>query len=316
MITVPEYIHNFIMLTQTANNQVEPKSGLYLDVLEGISTKNVAEFTTEKYNSARNLVEDKSRFAASSILNEIWNELDNKISYNEWQPKSNYFTRTKITTGTTSVELQKSVSHQFAKFYIESVSFKVCDNNEITIYIKNKQGEILQTLTATADNDEMVTISVNALFDEKHLIFECDFTGRVTYKTDLQYQNTCCGYVAQKPKIRIYGNNNGTKDLYHAKGLIVNYSLQCDATSYKEQAAMMLKQAILYKCGAEVLKELVSSTRLNIITLHSKEWATAKIAEWEQLAVDFAHDEIDNIFKSLQLKDKFCIRQKSVFGSW
>lgn len=305
---------NFIALTEL-EEATPPVSGLYLDTLEGISIKNVGDFNIEKHETAIDLVESKSRFSADLVVGQVWNELRQKIAEKSWLPLKNSFT-SRAATGNCVIELLKNDTAEFAKIYVNSISFKVKDDEEVTVLIKNKEGETLKTYTETAINDEVVTIHVDTVFDEKVIYIETDLTGRNTYVTDLRYISNCCGYDVKKQRIKIAQKTDGTKNLYNAKGLTVDYCLQCNIDSYKESAALILKNAILYKCGSEVLKELVSSTRLNMITLHSKDWAEAKILEWEQTAIDLAFAEIDNIFSKLQLKDRYCIQPSRTYSIW
>lgn len=284
-----ECLKDFILSRSCANQGALPKSGLWLEMLEGISIQNVAKVDDGKYDSAKAFIQEKIDFAGQLVLEDARAMLMDEFATSE--------TKEAAKIGVLEPELGYYDAEDLDRgIYIEK---RYSPLGQIIV-------EKLTLLANTTIQGKTVTISDGIITKtfEVDLVagmpytFEVGFEGITDYLTikwntaDIEAGASSirksitrgfCGYCGgSDAPLFIQGINGSTRGM-SSYGIQADIQLKCDLKKAFCQMLDDLKFAILYKVGILILKEWQASTRLNFLTIHSDEWLELKLPEWEEL---------------------------------
>lgn len=276
LIEAPPYLHNFIGLSETFSTE-PPKSGLYLDLLEGLNVLNIADLTDEVMISARSITENKCRHAALKTLDRADVALRRMLTVARHSPQGYTGKPLAGTFGNTldtGVRLMRTAPADKAQLtYIASIEVYPMEAGEITIYVRDEQLNTIATFTANAHTPgEAVQVAIDRAFAPRKLYITS--TARLQI-IDLRNPSGCCGHThnINIPSLVVQGYKDGSIDMNFGEGFRVDACVQCSITPYYEAMARLLKQAILYQTGIEVVREWMASTRLNALVINGAEHA-------------------------------------------
>jgi hypothetical protein len=241
-------------------------SGLYIEDLEGMNLKNAANIADSRYVSGLELLQKKIKFAEKGLLQDIEgaflpyfriNSFLDEIKIGHF--KSNYLTTSanqrgvKIKTRSSrllKIRIQK-IELDFQET-LQSGQIKILDGNEITLFdfTTDSSGKaVLLPEYLSKTNEVFVVLEDNT------------FTPR-----DGQIKNGCHCYSKSTEFLIGWGWNNNSQTT-SSFGISVDALAECNNEEIICLISSRLGFPLLYKSGIEIVKEWISSDRLNPVTM-------------------------------------------------
>jgi hypothetical protein len=268
----------------------DPKSGTLINLLQGISIKNVSAGVTEEYTDAKDLLLSMIELATLQVEHDFRVALQPKWRFNSLLENES--------VGLYKSDLEKTAvnalkyrgirvrldSYRYSSFLLSTVTLKVNTSGDQTIKVYDLfTGKLLDSFDITTVAEVPVSIITNKTYNSNGqsidllIIADGDFT--FTYDAALGNKgcNSCWEYgnrfarfngaeltMADTP---ISGN---IKSISHTGGLSIGYSVACDQKPFICNMAPLLTMPTLYKAAEMVLLEMQApNDRINsIVTVH------------------------------------------------
>ncbi len=308
-------LKDFILSKGCTNNGKVPKSGLWLENLEGISVKNAAQIA-DNHQSGAQLIQEKIDFAGQLVLEDARAMLLKEFATSE--------TKEAALIGVLEPEL----------------GYYDPENADKGVYIEKRYSTlgqiVIDSLTVLADTtvtDKVITVSDGINPQE----FKVNLEAGVPTEVEVNYKgitdwvtvkwNTSdispaassirksitrgfCGYCGNSDAPIFIKGINGSNRGYSSYGIQVHMQLACSMEKAFCHLLDDLKFAMLYKVGILILKEWQSSSRLNFLSIHSDEWLQYKLPEWEELTYpQHLKSGLMNISTYLDKMDSRCFQK-------
>ncbi len=280
-------LNNIIGIDKLCTPSV-PESGLYLQNLPGITIRTADASTDEETKSGIDLINEKIKLAQSAMVQDAISFLLPKVktkSLIESDRIGEYKENSETVASEIGYLTGKKISisnYPYIEIYIESVDIKltsVVTDEKIFVYdlLTNTK---LDEFTFTSIAGSVVNIPIKKTYKtngHKLLLFigyESDLSN--SYKTNLR--STGCRNCSRTYSNR-YVSFSDAKILAasskidaniiseNTNGISISYSLNCSVESFICKQAKLLAWALLHKTGAELMRELQYSKRLNSIVL-------------------------------------------------
>lgn len=304
----------FDNLVGVANVCGNSTSGLYLNDLPGISVENADATIDSEYYSGIQLLERKIEFAQNAVINFMRSQASTKL-------------KSKTMVNSSTIGVYKSGLNTIAN-YEQGIRFKATNYNHIELYVStitaNIQytgdfdvnvydlitGNLLDTFSGISVSGEYATIQVNKAYpvnkQNLDIAFVIDGSLGQSLKTDLR-PNFCsdCHSTWNNGYTNVSGvsiQNDGNKTINHTNGLSILYSISCSVEPFVCSMANLLSWAILHKAGAEVIKEMKVSNRLNNIVLLNRDEFDGLIEAYENEYMS----SLKGVLDSMVLPNDFC----------
>jgi hypothetical protein len=315
-LNVPECYEDYITFREGCNT-TPPKSGLYLEGLEGISLKRAANIADSGYKQGVLMAEDKVIHALQVLESVVAGKLMLLQTFLPPAPPALEFCTFNDNLNGVAVEdrglqiYQNNLLSPFSSFFIEKIFVKSNTTVTKTIKVEDEVGNLLTSFSAPLIANKLHTIEANfALFGTQSYVV-MDNSDLSTYKTNCRKNSECCsGDATTRPNklfsVKGWDGSNCSGD-GNSYGIAVRGGLRCDISSLMCFILPYIKQAVLYQSGIEILNEMLASDRLNCVTIYSKEWATEKIPEWEFRVEDILNSTIPTLLQTLKERDKHCV---------
>lgn len=297
-------------------SEEKSKSGLYIENLEGIDIKNVADVTTGKFENAKDLIQNKIDFAIESVFSDLHSELHPYLtlhsaieiaSIGDFESEYNLDNE-----GQKGLKITKHKS-KLSDLIIEKVvlSFKEDVEDEELFIIDGEHEEVIE-FSATAGTRHEIELNYTAKTDE--VIIFTDMSLQLL-KGDIgnchQLSNCdACGSGGDYEHLTAvnYDFGSGSETSYF-NGIQAHCQVVCSIDKIRCSLLHTLKMPILYKSGILILQEWESTDRLNFLAIYSDEWVEKKLVEW----IDYTYpNELEKVSRSLihLLKgfDKACVQ--------
>ncbi len=301
---------------------VVPESGLYVQDLPGITLDVANAATDEETQSGIALINEKIEFAKNAIIKDAIDFLLPKVKtgsliesdtigvYKESLDKvaleAGYLTGKKV----------KIQNYPYLEFYIESLSVKLDAVVTDTIYIYDLlSNTVLDSFAFTSVSGVPVEVFVKKSYKtngQKLSLFigyPSSLAGSYITNLHLTGCNGCSGGYSNR-----YASFNDVKILSasqkieanlvsaNTNGLSINYSLSCSVESFICKMAKLFAWAILHKTGAELMRELQFSRRLNSIVIIDKK---DHIALREEFDAEYAKS-MQRILENIRIPNDAC----------
>jgi hypothetical protein len=294
-----ECIENYIGIRTLVDNCDYPPSvsGLYLEDLEGMTAANLAAIETGKVQNIatmfERLLERSGRLLSEEVKIAILPQLRTEAAI-----EGGRIGKFKNTTCGASELNLKTCLGALQRLVIESVTVKFAATGTQTITITD--GDHTETFDVVTVSGEENTVPLMYIAKTDNVVITCPATG---YKGSIgnawrfknHLNNGCWSCLCC---------NTTAKELC---GISANFTVQCDFDRLICILLPHIKMPLLYSLGIEVLKEWESSTRLNFLTIHGKEWAAAKREEWQAKRNEMLNAAMTGIIKMLQEVDRDCV---------
>lgn len=269
-----------------------PSSNLFIQDLPGVTVKLADLAADEETESGVSLINEKITFATNSILQDIreymlpYMKVKSLVENNTIGYYQDDLTAVAAEAGFRKGIQVKIDNHRYLDFYINSIKLQTNTSGATSIYIYNLiTGKLLDTIaiTTVADVPTEVFVQKSYKTENQKLNLFVAIDGNVgTYQTGLSKSQLGCttckgGYqnnyaVFQNSKIATAGpfTNVSTRATTYTTGLSINYSISCSVDVFACNISNLLAWPILHKTGAELMRELQYSRRLNSIIVIDK----------------------------------------------
>jgi hypothetical protein len=243
-----------------------PKSGLYIDDLEGINIRRAADMADSGFSSGVQLLESKISFATQLILDEMarfamphfrLNSLVDELKVGEWDDAWN-----STATFDRGVRINTRDSRML-RVRVQSVKIKI-QQPTFSGLIKILDGIETTTFPFTTDANGDAEIFPNYLSETDEIFVTTDNTAINTNKTKVKGGCKCS---TKKSEFLIANGWTGTTTAGTSFGLIVGAAAECSVDEIGCVLAQKLRFPILYRAGMEIAKEALTTDRLNSVTL-------------------------------------------------
>lgn len=277
---------------RAACSPTTPASGLYIEDLEGIDVPRIQDVNSGKWKDSEQAVEEKLLHAARLVLEEVRMGLEPI-----WIPELILETGIGGKFDASGFSTPGATPHGLRVRMVNN-SIRVVRLNEIFLEFEDDFSEIITVtdgITTVTFNDAEEVIAPAGIRSRLEINFTSS-TGivEITYpgsgirprtgSTSETYLPRDCGHCGSSGyeafTVRGYSNGTETTELY---GIAARISVECAIEKALCLVLHHLKMPILYRLGIELLKEWEASSRMNFMTIHSKDWAKEKRAEWEEI---------------------------------
>lgn len=290
-----ECLTGFFALSKSCSSQV-PKSGLYIDMLEGMNLKSISNIETGKFLTAQKFIDQKmiligekwkTDFADMLFGDMVESAMDSIISKNFCD---DYNTGQAGTAGLKIEKIPTKLSSLFIpRFYFKSHT----PANELPITVSDSTRSEVFYVTANADEEVAVEINwhssqntVSITFDDSTVgpsqqLIE-PYTGAIAYFNHWFY-NGCTGCTSKSSRyLKISGIDYNGNSISNYRGIRADVLLNCDREKMICLVAMEQKVVLLYMLGIEILNEWEAGDRFNFLAIHGKDWAKEKKIAWQE----------------------------------
>ena len=313
-INIPACYENQVTSRQ-ACPYIAPKSGRHIEDLPGLGMQAAAQIAEEKTVSGTDLIWDKNILAIQLLETQI----QQRLSYWGYMLPTMQFTRefcsfsTSNTNAPAALErglriTQNNTSSPYSCVYIETIYVKTKTAINTDIFIKDKIGNILNTINVTIPANVLTPIAANLCIYENEVFVVMDDTLIETYKADC-FNGSCCGADRASKFFSISGWN-GQNCGREGYGLSVKAGIKCNISALMCDVLPLIPNALLYQTGIEIVEELMASSRLSIVTLSEQDWAEGVKQSWEQKVSDELDVITPTFLEQLKIKDTHCVTCK------
>jgi hypothetical protein len=299
---------NFIGLSKKCDLP-EPTSQLYIDMLEGLSLKRIANIATGDQISAQELLNEKTQLVFANIEASFSDLLFNQVVAHSIDSLigpdfSNEFNDASSNVQGVRIKKRRGA---LTKIFIERLYVKSnSSHDDLEILIDDGQTETTYTIDVTGGVQSVIELDYSTTSNEVNITINNETFE--PYKGGISpfhrfWDKTCndCGcYGLQVSGI------DGQSSVTEWRGIKVDCSVQCDKEKMLCLVANHQRLGILYLVGSELMKEHVSSDRVNYLVINGKEWAAAKAQEWEAKGNEIFASNAQGITRYLTSNQKDC----------
>lgn len=315
----PVCYEDFITIKNCAN-PVVPKSGLYIDMLGGISLKGVANITGAPTQSAQDLVHDSLMLVLSEYELKLQSKLMD-LGYSMPSLPRQFEDFGQFDTCNTSVasayerglmiKRYENVQ-QFSSLYIKDLTLKTKHTGPTIVYFKDRRGVLLHSQEVELIGGQATRHDVDKAFATEVLYITLQPNIEV-YNTELYCLATnqsCCNTSVNSPYgYWVMGYDDETKKTScNGYGFSVTLGLVCDVRRAMCFILPYARHAVLYSLGVKILESIIANDRVNPFALASKEWATETIPNWHGLAYSYWETALKNLKNGLKDLDSYCFQ--------
>lgn len=310
---IPSCYDNFIGVIG-CDDEPTPKSGYYIESLEGISVKRAANIAEDSYMNGVELIKDKIIFALKHLEKAVLGKMM-LLGYtlpttSPTSQKGDFLGEVNGFGGERGLKLYQNNSlSPFSCIVLKKIYIKSQTTSTQTLYLKDKDGVVLWQKEVDLVSNQLLVIEDYIKIYETESYLVLDNSTIQTYKTQLKNDSNCCGYSSTTRPNKFYSVTgwNGSNCVDNGFGLGVEIGMECDMSLVMCDILPQLSKAALYWSGVEILNEQLASNRLNLINIFSKEWAMEKIEEWKMEIDNELNIVVPNLVKGLKARDRFCI---------
>lgn len=321
-------LKNYIGIRQRCSGveYIPPRSGLYIEQLEGIHLKSLSGIEPGKYLSAVNMINDKINFTGKKFVDIVRDIIypdlvDSMVTesgsggvfntgadtsnndYHEAENVNKGLRLKKARTPLTSLRIVNVILKANSESIISGQQFTLKDGiNEYTYDIPDLEpGEEFVMNIDYLAKQEKVDIYWNTN----------DFEPAKGTTSSTQRFSGCSGCSNNTYDFfSAVGLDNGTetRSMY---GIKVDFIIECNMEKALCLLLSRLNMPFLYAVGIELLNEWIASDSLSLYTIYGKEWAQNKIVEWSdkmQVGIELIKPSMTKYLKNL---DSNCFTCKS-----
>jgi hypothetical protein len=295
-----------------------PKSGLYVDDLEGINLRFAADVADSGFTSGINLIQSKISFATQIVLDEIakfaspyfrMNSLIDELKVGDWVSPVSYLSPAAANKG---VRITTRESRML-RIRVQSVQIRI-QQPAFTGNIEINDGIFVQQYPFTTDVDGFAEIYPNYLSDTAEIYI-------VTSNTLINPLNTkvksSCNCSTAKSRFLSANGWNGSSTSSTSFGLVVQAVAECSPDEIACLLAQRLRFPILYKSGIEIVKEALTTDRLNSVTLLDSDKCEFMLTEFEKQYQSHFETTIKSLPSLFSRMDDICVvcnQSRFVYG--
>lgn len=304
-------------------------SGAYVQQLTGITIANYDQAISNDHKAAFPALQEKIDFSTQIVLENVRQYLANKYllkSFIENETVGYWYDDKQLqpvqTGNYVGIQVKlDNVPHMKVEFGHASLFTNYTGVINLLV-IDLIQGKVIDTVAVNSVAGEIVTFDLNKYYytnrQRLNLFIGYDASTIQAYQTSI-YNNGAAGSCGEWCNACFEGGNlyfrsaslattdaktnASVNNLSGGAGLSLNYSLQCSFDEYLCSVKSLLAYPILYKVGAEIMREMRYSKRLSGAV-------TSYVTDHEQLAQYYEDEHLkmmSNLFKNLKMPNNGCL---------
>jgi len=278
-------LDNFIGL-RGACDDVAPVSGLFINDLAGINLKTMASLTNDEQESYVSVFDEIYRRSVADLEHSVTVKMQRFFKTNILLDNENfgYYKSPPIAESSssnlvgTAINVKESKNTEIFINHVEVYLDAPAPTFEVFIYDYNT-GNLLDTI-AHDHTGQFNTIQVNKaipILGQRKRIFVCyDGSLAGTTETSAFGSDDLSGVGSAKGATVPIGSAVIKSNLQFGggtHGMVVNFNVECSVSNFICSKRNLLKTALWYKLGENVMIERANSDRLNYYTLVNQEEA-------------------------------------------
>lgn len=309
---------------------VQPRSGLYINDLEGISIKTSALIAEAEKGSGRLMLEEKILFAAQLMqvelahqfarvgvyrLNSVIGSL--KVGYRDYRKDPNPAGYTPE-----GIIIDRVSTERFANLWINAIEVYPLETaSGVELNIDNGHETTTYTFDVVANQPKRVNIDYNTTEERVTLLLDQTVQWSYTHMFDPSIGGrrgcrNCPGGGAKSEdylrNLYVYSTGNSSQTY----GMRVDASLVCEPdTIWCVFPPRDLGMLLLYRSGVEIMNEAQNADRLNYVTLDKARHKHLQEA-WMNKYNELADTLFEGMQPKLQQMGRQCISCRSPRIAW
>jgi hypothetical protein len=307
-------------------NETEPSSGLWIQDLEGITLSVANAATDNETISGISLIEEKITFAQNAIAATLRNQLASKVRVNSILQNDTvgYYKDNLRSVSAEAGKLKGIIvrvdKYPYLEFFLSRVFLKLASSVTTNVYVYDLLSDtLLDTISITTVAKTATPVLVNKSYltnrQRLHLFICFDSSVANTYETNMTSAgcSNCYGQNYSNNYISFSGGSIGSADqkidsnissISGTNGMSIEYSLNCSVERFICSMGNQLAWPLLHKVGAEIMKELLASRRLNSIVNIDQAMNKALLEKFEAEYIASMSAILDN----MKLPNDICFK--------
>lgn len=302
---------------------VQSVSGLSVNDLPGMSIKIAESIITNEDISGKKFIEDKIQFSQKYLIADIRNYLQDKFKINSILSSETFGIYKPVPSISTAIAGRlKGIrvlvyEYSYTELQISRIGIKLNSSVTDNIYIYDlSSGKLLDTIEFTSIAGEIVYVDVNKKYKankQKQSIFVCldasiadqydTYSGQrgclsCSRSNVIEYSTS--GYISSASQ-KIDSNFIASSG---SAGITIDYNISCDIERFICSMAQSVAWPLLYKIGAEILKELRFSKNLNSMVLIDRENSEEMLTYYES---EYLRG-MNQLTTNMRIPDDICFR--------
>lgn len=311
--SVPSCLEDFIGVKCLTQN---PKSGLWINDLPGINLGYAADIVDRGGMSGLMFLKEKIDFATRLVFQEVAgysinyfriNSILDQIHIGDWS--NNYLAPAPASRG---VKIKASKS-RLLRVRVNSVKIKIQQASYSSDIIID-DGIDAQLYPFTTNSNGEAEIFPNYLSDSDAVWVLMDDTTINVNNSEVKHS---CGCSSKSSKYLIAYGWNGSTTVNTTYGLQVDAVAECSYDEFGCIISSRLPFLILYRAGIEIVKEAVTTDRLNTITLLDTDKANFMLKDFTmeyEKHMKMLIDSLPELFKRVDDCCIMCNQSRYVIG--
>ena len=293
-----------------------PKSGLYVDDLEGINLRFAADIADTGTSSGISLLLQKIDFATQLVLDEISKFASPYFRIKSLVDELKIGEFTSTTDGPSpfnkGVRIQTRDS-RLLRIRVQSVKIRMVQaffNYSFEI----NDGLDYHSFLFTTDANGEAELFIDFLSNTSEIFITMDNQNINPNKTKVK---SSCNCSTSKSEFLIGNGWTGTSVSSSSFGLVVNAAAECSIDEIGCILAQKLRFPILYRTGIEIVKEALTTDRLNSVTLLDSAKCEFLLEEFQKQYDSTFKTSIDSLPSLFARVDDICItcnQSRFVYG--
>jgi hypothetical protein len=251
----------------------KPESGLFLNDIPGIKLKNLAAIADAEHQSGYELAKQIIRNATMFVFEDFNNKVSGSFKYNAVAEirKINFFDGSILPAAPLERGLVlKRWRSEMAQIYVSEVFVKSQNSGVATIKIIDGNVTKEYEVDLVANVEAKVLVDYQATSEQIKIV--CNDTDFAMYSGQINKSFAGCMACGGTPDQGFYITGwDGMKEVLKYYGIGVNASVRCNEENLICLLLKKMNFIFWYKAGAMYYEELKGSTRLNPITMFSKD---------------------------------------------
>lgn len=262
----------------------------YLSELPGINLKNAAQIADHETVKGETLMNKAISFASRMVVRDFLGRLMQKVVFREViaSEQVGYHSEdfNAAVAGLYGVEVTRTGQEdRYTRGYVEYIELKLESapgaDTDFLIVIDGGAAET-KTVTLTAGINR---IRIDKTFKQWCRVY-ADYSDLAVSDGSLSYGDSCdCPYVACDRCFTVDGIQDPTESGTFAQsnslnGMVIAVACKADPDELVCQFREMLAPAVLYRAGAYMMEELLSSDRANPYVRNSRDEARENVRRW------------------------------------
>jgi hypothetical protein len=260
---LPNCLDNFIGVKCLSTN---PKSGLWINDLEGINIRMAADIADSGYLSGLQLLEKKIEFATQLVMQELSGYLLPYFRINSTIDEllAGEFNSNFIAPSPNDRGIKVIVKNtRMMRILVPNIKIRIQQTN-FSHSVEIVDGLVTTSYPFTTDANGEAIVYPNYISNSREIYILMDNTAINVADTDVK---SGCSCSSKSSEFMLANGWSGSGVSNQAYGILAQLNAECKIDELMCIISQHLRFPILYKSGIEIVKEAKATDRLNSVTL-------------------------------------------------